>query len=89
MIEELDAFFLDFSVDVAWGDTTFKAIFDTPDQLVGSFSLSTDYKLTAKSSDIEGLLDGEILTIDEVAYSVRTIQKLSDGKMSDIFLSKV
>jgi hypothetical protein len=86
---DLDCLFQDMAVDVVSGSVTFKGIFDMPDELIASdVFVSTEYKLTVKSSDISTLQEGAALTIKGVAYEVRIIKKLDDGLLSVLILGK-
>lgn len=85
--ENLDAFMDDFAVDVSDGGSSFKGILDQPDETIG-LAISTEYQLTAKTSDVEDYEDGDTLTIDSESYQVRANKKLSDGKFSVLTLSK-
>lgn len=90
MLNDLDILFSDFAVDVVWGGSTFKAIFDMPDEVLsGGLVISTEYLIMCKSSDIVGLLDGEVLTVGGVTYEVRQIRQVDDGKISRVLLSKI
>lgn len=90
MIENLDVLFADFAVEVTKGSATFKALFDTPDDLVASgLVLSTEYTLTVKTVDVSGVVDGDVLSIDGVSYEVRQIRKIDDGALSRVVVSKV
>lgn len=86
--ENLDVFFNDFAVDVVSGDSTFKALLDQPDETIGQFSISTEYVLTAKTSDVSALSEGAALTIGSDSYTVRQIRKIDDGAVSKMLLSK-
>lgn len=89
--ENLDVFLADFGVDVTPSSGSgFRAILDYPDQVIeGGMILSTDYRLTAKTSGISGLAHGSSLAVDGGNYTVRHIRKLEDGRFSEILLSKV
>lgn len=90
MLQDLDVLFVDFSSEVTWGSSRFSGLLDTPDELAGGgLVISTDYQLLAKSSDIEGIIDGEILTVDGVSFEVRQVRKIDDGALSRVLLSKI
>ncbi len=89
MLENLDAFFDDFSVSVTFGATSFKGILDTPDDFVGGVAVSTEYSLLVKSSNITTLEELDTVTIDGASYKVRAIRKVDDGKLSRVGLSKI
>jgi hypothetical protein len=89
--ENLSVFFNEFAVDVTVsGGSTFKAVFDTPDELVGQFGVSTEHKLTAKTSDLASLTEGATVAIDGVNYAVRSLpRKIDDGALSSVQIDKV
>lgn len=87
--ENLDVFFADFGVEVQWNASKFKGILDMPDELAGDMVLSTEYILTVKTSDVVGLRDGNLLTVDNEDYRVRSCRKLEDGKLTGVMLGKV
>ena len=51
--------------------------------------LSTDYQITAKTSDFGTLLAGTSITVDSVAYKVRETRQIGDGLLCEISLQKV
>lgn len=90
MTENLGAFLDDLGVTVTVGASAFKALFDIADDLVGGgVVLSTDYVLTARTSDIASLVDGDTLSISSITYEVRQIRKFDDGAFSRVVVSKV
>lgn len=77
----------------AFGAQTFIGLFDTPDEALrfGNVAMeSTMYELTVSSADVAttGTQNGDALTVDGAAYSVRDVLKLEDGALSRIALSK-
>ena len=50
--------------------------------------ISTEYELTAKTSDFGSLLSGASITVDGTAFTVRDTKKESDGVFCRISLSK-
>ncbi len=56
--------------------------------LAGNQIVSTDYQLTAKTSDFGSLIAGASITVDSVAYTVREVRKLDDGSFVEISLQK-
>ncbi len=90
MTEDLAVFLADFGITVTKGASTFKALFDIADELVGGgVVISTDYVLTARSTDIVGMVDGDTLSINSVNYEVRRIMKIDDGAFSRVVVSKI
>ena len=55
--EDLDTYFADFTDTVVYSGTTYKGILDQPDEIVADDRvLTTDYQLTAKTSDLGSIL---------------------------------
>ena len=88
--ENLDVFLADFGVSVTAGAITGVGLFDMPTQIIADgMVLTSDYTLTAKTSDFGGLRYGDAITVDGTAYQVREVRRLDDGKFCEIGLSKV
>lgn len=78
------------AIDVTVGMSTFKGLLDTPDEVIGGgMNISTEYLLMTKTSNVSGLEEYNILTIDGEEYEVRRNLKVGDGLLSNILLSKV
>lgn len=89
MNEDLEVFLEDFGVDVESNYGFFKGILDMPDELLSDgVVLSTDYKLTAKSSDVVSLKVNDELRFEGSVYFVRLIRKIDSGAFSVIGLAK-
>lgn len=89
-IEELDLFLTDFGVPVSAGAVTGVGVLDMPSQVVADgMVLTTDYKLTVKTSVFGGLLYGDGVTVDGVNYQVREAMKVDDGKFTELMLTKL
>jgi hypothetical protein len=85
-----DVFLADFGVPVTAGNVSGVGILDMPTQVISDgMVLSTDYALTAKTSEFGGLLYGDGITVDGVNYQVREVRKLDDGKFCEISMSKL
>ncbi len=88
--ENLDVFLADFGVSVTAGAITGVGLFDMPTQVIADgMVLTSDYTLTAKTSDFGGVSYGDAITVDGTAYQVREVRRLDDGKFCEIGLSKV
>ena len=87
---DLDIFYDNpFGVSATSGATTAKVLFDPPSQvLAGDMVLTTDYQITAKTSDFGTLLAGASITVDSVAYTVRETRLIGDGLHCEISLQK-
>lgn len=90
LADDLPVFFADFGVTAQAGTITGKAILDLPGQVVlNGMVINTDYTLTAKAADFGGLLYGDAITVDGVAYSVRENRRIDDGQLVEILLTKL
>ena len=88
--EDLDTYFADFTDTVVYSGTTYKGILDQPDEIVADDRvLTTDYELTAKTSDLGAILYDSTLTVDSVSYKVRSVRKIDDGGLCIVSLMKV
>jgi hypothetical protein len=87
---DLDVFFAGpDAVDVVFGESTFKGLLDQPDESVGTFHVSTEYILTAKTSDVATVEQDNEITVDGSTYEVRQKRKIDDGALTKLLLSKV
>lgn len=90
MNEDLDLFMMDFGVPCSSGTVSSLGILDMPSQVVADgMVLTTDYKLTVKSSDFGGLLYGDPITVNGVNYQVREAMKIDDGQLTELMLTKL
>lgn len=90
LTENLNVFFDAFASSVTAGSVTAKGILDAPTNMIGDgMVLTNDYSLTVKTADFGGLLYGDAITVDGVAYQVRETRQIDDGKLSEILLMKV
>ena len=79
----------DFGLTCISGSTTAKGILEQPDQiLAGDVIISTEYELTAKTSDFGSLVSGNTITVDGTAFTVRDVRKENDGVFCRLSLSK-
>jgi len=89
LTEDLGIFLADFGVSCTAGAVTALGILDMPSQvLANGMVLSTDYTLTAKASDFGTLTRGSSITVDSVAYTVREVMLMDDGKIIQLGLQK-
>ena len=78
----------EFGVSCTSGGTTGLGILEQPDQiLAGDMIISTEYELTAKTSDFGSLLSGASITVDGSSYTVRDVRKENDGVFCRLSLS--
>tara|TARA_Y100001938_G_scaffold140432_1_gene208605 strand:- start:254 stop:547 length:294 start_codon:yes stop_codon:yes gene_type:complete len=88
--EDLDTFFSDFQDSVVFNSVTYKGILDEPDEMIADgVILTTDYQLTAKTSDLGSAAFDSTLTVNSVNYKVRSVKKIDDGKLCILSLTKV
>ena len=79
----------DFGVSCTSGGTTALGILEQPDQiLAGDMIISTEYELTAKTSDFGSLVSGSSITVDSTAFTVRDVRKENDGVFCRLSLTK-
>jgi hypothetical protein len=87
--EDLDIFLADFGASCIAGAVTANGILDMPSQILSDgMVLSTDYTLTARTSNFGSLIRGDAITVDTVAYTVRETMLIDDGKFVQIALQK-
>ena len=88
--EDLDLFLADFGVAVVSGAVTGLGILDMPSEIVADgVVLTTDYKVTVKTSQFGGLIYGAGVTVDGVNYQVREAMKVDDGSFTELMLIRV
>ena len=89
--EDLNAFFdtPGFTVPVVHASTTDVGYFESPDEIVeDGIILTTDYSVLVKASVFASVLQGDSITVDSVAYTVREPMLLDDGKIMRVMLMK-
>ena len=87
--EDLDVFFSDFNDTVVYDSATYKGILEQPDEMVADgVVMTTDYMLTAKTSDLGALIFDAALTVNGTAYKVRSTRKIDDGSLCILSLMK-
>lgn len=88
--DDLDIFLADFGVTVTNGIVTGVGVLDMPSEMIADgVVLTTDYKLTVKTSDFGGLLYGDGLTVNGVNYTVRNAMLVDDGSFTELSLMKI
>jgi hypothetical protein len=88
--ENLDLFLDDFGVAVSSGATTGRGILDMPGQVIADgMVVTTDYRLTVRTSVFGGLLYGAGVTVDGVNYQVREALKIDDGQFTELMLTRL
>lgn len=90
LTEDLSLFLADFGVTVTSGAVTGLGILDMPGQVVaGEMIITTDYRLTAKTSEFGGLIYGAAVTVNGINYQVRDAMKIDDGEFTELMLMRV
>ncbi len=59
-----------------------------PDEINDGLIISTEYRLTVKTSIFDGLSVEETMTVEGDSYVVREVRKTDDGKFMKVSLSK-
>ena len=85
---DLSSLLADFGVTVTVGMSSFLAIFNEPEQIVGDLAVTSDYSILAKTSDVSALAYNAALTIGASTYNVRRNIKQDDGLLSLVTLTK-
>jgi hypothetical protein len=95
--EDVAAFFsvADFALTATWTPSaggpqqTAQVILDAPDEeIIGGRVVSRDYAITYRSDQLTGFKSGETVTVDAIAYTVREVTALDDGKIVRATLKK-
>ena len=87
--ENLDTFLTDFGNVVVRNGVFYKGILEQPDEIVADgLVMSTDYELTAKTSELGSLVFDDIIEIDGTNFKVRQARKIDDGKFCIVSLNK-
>ena len=88
-LEDLTTFFGDFSASVFYEGDSYQGIFDMPDEIVADDRvLTTDYELTAKTSDLGSVAYDKEITVNDEEYKVRSVRKIDDGSLCIVSLMK-
>jgi hypothetical protein len=88
--EDLSLFLADFGVTVTSGAVSGMGILDMPSQIVADgMVLTTDYRLTVRTSEFGGLIYGAAVTVDGVNYQVREAMKIDDGQFTELMLTRL
>ena len=88
-VENLDVFFDDFKNEVIYDNSIYYGQLNEPDELVANdVVMTTEYELTAKTSDFINVVYDEDFLIDNVPFKVRNVRKIDDGLICIVTLSK-
>lgn len=90
LTEDLSMFLADFGVTVTSGAVSGMGILDMPSEVVADgMVLTTDYKVTVRTSEFGGLIYGAGVTVDGVTYQVREALKVDDGNFTELMLTRL
>lgn len=89
LVDDPSLYLADFAVDVVAGDVTGLGILDMPSEVIlDNQVITTDYTLTCEAAKFGALLYGSQLTVNGVAYTVRTANLLTDGIFVQLSLQR-
>lgn len=89
LADDSSLYLADFGVSVVAGDVTGLGILDMPSEIIlDNQVITTDYTLTCEAAKFGALLYGSQLTVNGVAYTVRTANLLTDGIFVQLSLQR-
>lgn len=89
LTDDSSLYLADFGVSVVAGDVTGLGILDMPSEIIlDNQVITTDYTLTCEAAKFGALLYGSQLTVNGVAYTVRTANLLTDGIFVQLSLQR-
>jgi hypothetical protein len=89
LADDPSLYLADFGVSVVAGDVTGLGILDMPSEIIlDNQVITTDYTLTCEAAKFGALLYGSQLTVNGVAYTVRTANLLTDGIFVQLSLQR-
>ena len=87
-VEDLAAYFADFSVPVVWGVYSCRAIYSKPGmEVLGGIGMIDDHTIQYVTSDLPGLGSGQTITVNGASFTTQTPRLMIDGKLSIAGLS--
>jgi hypothetical protein len=87
--EDLDLFLADFGVPISSGSISGIGILDMPSDIIADgVVLTTDYKVTCKASLFGDLQYGTGVNVDGLAYTLRNVELLDDGRFCALMLQR-
>ena len=79
----------DFGDEVVYKGAIYKGRLEQPDEIVADgLVMTTDYELTAKTSELGGLVFDNTVTVNGDDYKVRSARKIDDGSFCLVSLTK-
>jgi hypothetical protein len=89
MLEDVALFFADFAVTAVHGGDTAKVHHDIDTRTVlDGMGLGDVETITFPADKLPGLANGSSLTVDGVAYTVREVNFIDDGKLKTATLRR-
>lgn len=90
MITESPEIFLkDFGLTTVFGTISGFGLFESPDEVIGNYAMSTEYSVTVLNSLFGAIDNGDDITVNGISYKVRGApKKLDDGVFLKITLTK-
>lgn len=89
LADDSSLYLADFGVSVVAGSVTGLGILDMPSEVIlDNQVITTDYTLTCEAAKFGALLYGSQLTVNGVAYTVRTTNLLTDGIFVQLSLQR-
>ena len=87
--EDLDIFLADFGDAVEYQGVLYKGILEQPDEIVADgLVMTTDYELTAKTSELGSWVFYDVVKVNSENYKVRSARKIDDGSFCLVSLTK-
>lgn len=89
LLDDPTIYLADFGVDVVAGSITGLGILDMPSEvIIDNQIITTDYALTCEASKFGNLLYGSQITVNGVAYEVRSAMLMTDGAFVQLSLQR-
>jgi len=89
LLDDPTIYLADFGVDVVAGSITGVGILDMPSEvIIDNQIITTDYALTCEASKFGNLLYGSQITVNGVAYEVRSAMLMTDGAFVQLSLQR-
>lgn len=71
------------AIEFQIGTEFYPGLLDKPDEVIGDgYNISTEYVLTAKTTDLTGVDERGTVQIDSISYNVRRKIKIDDGLLT-------
>lgn len=89
LLDDPTIYLADFGVDVVAGSIAGLGILDMPSEvIIDNQIITTDYALTCEASKFGNLLYGSQITVNGVAYEVRSAMLMTDGAFVQLSLQR-